>query len=301
MKNGIFVLDKVGMEAFCAIQNGEWVEIRGQSLFTSSGKVFQGRIVDPGLLNVSSKDLEINLARQLDCFVQNTLEYARKEKELILGKLEFPPLNTQLTGKHVLVVVRGKNYKQDLRAIRSYIKEVRPVLIGVDGGGDALCELGFSPQMIVGDMDSVSDESLNKAHEIIVHAYQNGHAPGLKRIRHLNLQAKKISSPGTSEDLALLLAYENNPELIVIVGSHTHMIDFLEKGRGGMGSTFLVRLKIGHKLVDARGLAQLYRGGIKWTLVSALLVAALIPVIIMASLSPLIRHIFYLLTWRLGF
>ena len=244
--------------------------------------------------------IEKNLTQQLDCFVQNTLEYARKEKDLILGKLNMPLLKTAIRGKHVLVVVRGKNYKNDLRAIKSYIKEVKPVLIGVDGGGDAICEMGFRPHIIVGDMDSVSDNALKKAEDIVVHAYQNGCAPGLKRVKKIGLPANTIPAPGTSEDLALLLAYENKPELIVIVGSHSHMIDFLEKGRKGMGSTFLVRLKVGDKLVDARGLAQLYRSGIKWTYVSALLVAAFFPILVMISLSPLVRHFFYLFSWRLG-
>ncbi|OEF95531.1 hypothetical protein BHF71_04895 [Vulcanibacillus modesticaldus] len=200
-----------------------------------------------------------NLERELDNFITNTLEYASKEKNIVLQPLKIPELNTKFTGHHVVVVVRGNNYRNDLYAIRPYIKDYRPVLIGVDGGADALIEYGFVPDIIIGDMDSVSDEALKSGAEIVVHAYPHGKAPGLSRVKNLGLDAKVIPSVGTSEDVALLMAYEEGAEMIVAIGSHSNVIDFLEKGRKGMASTLLVRMKIGSKLIDAKGVSTLYR------------------------------------------
>lgn len=301
LEENIFILDNVGKEIFSQLAEGEQVTIVGNAIYANRKKIAQGRIMKKEILSNHMLRAEENLNRKLDYFVQNTLSFARREKELILGKLNFPELKTRIEGKHALIVVRGKNYKKDLRTITSYIKEVKPVLIGVDGGADALKELGFHCHIIIGDMDSVEDATLFQADEILVHAYPNGEAPGMSRISRLGLQAKVIPALGTSEDLAFLLAYEKKAALIVAVGSHSHMLDFLEKGRKGMASTFLVRLKVGAKLVDAKGLAHLYRSNLKWQSFSFLLAAALFPIIVLAALSPLVRHFLYLFVWKMKF
>lgn len=299
LEEGIFILDKVGKSIFSQVKEGEVITIAGNTIFYSNKKIAQGRVMKKEILADHMLRAEENLNRKLDFFVQNTLAFARKEKKLILDKLDIPELKTRIEGKHVLIVVRGKNYKKDLRAIASYIKEVKPVLVGVDGGADALREIGFNCHIIIGDMDSVEDATLFKAEEIIVHAYPDGRAPGMARISRLGLKGKIISAPGTSEDLAFLLAYEQKATLIVAVGSHSHMLDFLEKGRKGMASTFLVRLKIGSKLVDAKGLAHLYRGNLRWQSFSVLLAAALFPIAVLAALSPLVRHFLYIFFWKM--
>jgi uncharacterized membrane-anchored protein len=200
-----------------------------------------------------------------------------------------------MLNKHVLVVVRGSSYKEDLRTISSYIQEERPVVIGVDGGADVLLEYGLKPDIIVGDMDSVSDEALKCGAEIVVHAYANGSAPGLERVASMGLKARTFPMPGTSEDMAMIMAWENGASLIVAVGSHSNMIDFLEKGRKGMGSTFLVRLKVGSILVDARGVSQLYKQHLQTKYLFQLLVAAMIPILIVLWVSPATKPFFRLI------
>jgi len=226
-----------------------------------------------------------NLENELKRFIDNTLDYAAKEKDVVLKAMNIPPLKTKLQGKHVVVVVRGNNYREDLTAIRSYIEDYRPVLIGVDGGADALLEHGLYPDMIIGDMDSVSDKALRCGAEIIVHAYPDGTAPGLDRVNRIGLRAKIVPSLGTSEDVAMLLAYEKQAELIVALGAHSNMIDFLEKGRKGMASTVLVRMKIGTKLVDAKGVSKLYHPRTQWKDLSLLGGAALTPVIAISMIN----------------
>lgn len=263
LKEGINILDNVGQEIFQKVHEGDFIEIRGNQIWKNNDLLGEGIFLESNFVNQRLKEIRRNLVNELDKFLHNTLEYATKEKELILGNLKIPELCVKFEGKPVLVVVRGHHYREDLTTIRSYVHDVNPILIGVDGGADALLEFGFKPHLIIGDMDSVSDEALKCGAEIVVHAYPDGRAPGLERIEKMKLQGQTFPAPGTSEDIALLLAYEKGADVIVAVGTHSNMIDFLEKGRQGMGSTFLVRLKVGSILVDARGVSKIYQGRIK--------------------------------------
>jgi uncharacterized membrane-anchored protein len=263
LKEGIEILDNVGGDIFQKIHEGDILEIKGNEIWKENNLLGAGEFLESHRVHQRLKEIRKNLSSELDKFLHNTLEYALKEEDLILGALKLPEVKTRFEGKPVLVVVRGQNYREDLTIIKSYIDDVNPVLVGVDGGADALLEFGFRPHLIIGDMDSVTDAALRSGAEIVVHAYPDGRAPGLERINQLKLKAKTFPAPGTSEDIALLLAYEKGANLIVAVGTHSSMIDFLEKGREGMGSTFLVRLKIGSILVDAKGLSKIYQGRVK--------------------------------------
>jgi uncharacterized membrane-anchored protein len=184
-------------------------------------------------------------------------------------------LRTRFEGKHALVVVRGHHHREDLATLRPYIRDFKPVMIGVDGGADALLDVGYRPDLVVGDMDSVSDKGLTCGAELVVHAYPDGRAPGLARVERLGLLSVLCPAAGTSEDLALQLADEKGATLIVAVGSHNTLSEFLDKGRSGMASTFLTRLRLDSKLVDAKGVNQLYRSRISGWAVLALLIAGL--------------------------
>ena len=190
------------------------------------------------------------------------MDYLRKERELLFDGVGVPDITTELDGRHVLIVVRGYHYKEDLDTLRPYIREYRPILIGVDGGADALIEARHKPDLIVGDMDSVSDDALRCGAEIVVHAYRDGRAPGLERVRALGVEPVVFPATGTSEDVAMLLADDKGATLIVAVGTHVTLVEFLDKGRHGMASTFLTRLRVGGKLVDAKGVSRLYRARI---------------------------------------
>ena len=281
------------------INEGDTIEIIDDTIVNEGTKIADCELLDKirieELLNIGYDNIE----KELEDFIENTLEYAKKEKGLVTGKIPIPKTKTKIKGKHVLVVVRGKDYKADLEAIKSYIDEVNPIFIGVDGGGDALLEFGYTPHIVVGDMDSISDKCLKMAKEIIVHAYPDGRAPGLKRVESLGLEAQTFPAPGTSEDIAFLLSYANGADLIVAVGSHTNMIDFLEKGRSGMSSTFLVRLKVGSKLVDAKGVNKLYHSSFKLKYVVGIAIAALIPITVITCMHPLMKELILLFKIRI--
>jgi uncharacterized membrane-anchored protein len=262
LQAGIPLLDDVGPAVLDEITEDDRVEIVGDRLYLDGALVAQGNLLTPEAVRQRLRAAKRNLNTELRRFVQNTMAYVGAEQGLLFEPSQLPVLRTRFEGRHALVVVRGERCQEDLQAIRSYVREVRPVLVGVDGGADVLLEAGFKPHIIIGDMDSVSDRALRSGAELVVHAYaHDGQAPGLARLQRLGLQGALFRSLGTSEDVAMLMAFEKGAELIVAVGTHSSLVDFLEKARGGMASTFLVRLKIGSSLVDAKGVSRLYRGG----------------------------------------
>ncbi|MHB9094452.1 MAG: putative cytokinetic ring protein SteA [Eubacteriales bacterium] len=292
IKAGIYLLDNVGLDVMEKVREESIVEISGDEITVHKEWTGRGNVLTFEKIEKQMEDAKKNIGMVLEKFVQNTIEYARQEQGLLLGDIPVPGTRTVFEKRHTLIVVRGQNYKDDLAAIRSYIEEVKPVLVGVDGGADALREFGYQPDIIIGDMDSISDDALKCGAEIIVHAYPDGRAPGMGIINKLGLKAITFPAPGTSEDIAMLLAYHKGTELIVALGTHTNPIEFLDKGRQGMASTFLVRIKVGSILVDAKGVNKLYRRKVKFRYLAELVAAASVTVAIVAyQLFPVTRQL----------
>ena len=298
LEAGVPLLDGAGAAMF-DLREGEHVRIDERGVvFRGETRIAGGEWLQPEYVRKQVDAAKDNLASALEDFTLNTLSYVRRDRDLLLEGIDLPALQTSLRDRHVLVVVRGHDYKKDLETLRGYIREFRPVLIGVDGGADALLEAGLRPDVILGDMDSVTNEALACGAELVVHAYPDGRAPGRERLERLGLEPLLLPGAGTSEDMAMLLAYEADCRLIVAVGTHASMVDFLDKGRAGMASTFLVRLKVGSKLVDAKGVNRLYRQGVHRTdllvLVGAALAAMLVATVLSASFREVWETIFEL-------
>ncbi len=290
---GIPLIDAAGPKVM-SLTEGERVQIDdGRVTRVSAGnaeEVARGTRVLLEHAEAAIDKAKRSIAEELERFAENTIGYIRDERDVWLEAARLPEVDTDFHGRHVLVVVRGYDYKEDLGALRAYIREVDPLLIGVDGGADALLEAGLQPELIIGDMDSVSTEALLSGAELVVHAYQGGVAPGLERIQALGLKCKLYEATGTSEDIAMLLAYERGAELIVAVGTHANLIEFRDKGRKGMASTFLTRLRVGPILVDAKGVSRLYRGRIRRSDLFMLVAAALVVMAIVVALSEPLRY-----------
>jgi len=299
LRAGIPILDGVGAEIFDLVREGEEIEIRDDGVYCGDRRLASGFLLTARRVEELLASAQANFPKEVARFIENTLHYALGEVDAVLQGLEIPPLGVDFRGRQVLVVVRGDHYREDLRAIRTYIQENRPVLVGVDGGADALLECGYRPQVIVGDMDSVSDRALRCGAELIVHAYPDGRAPGKARLAALGLEGKVVRAPGTSEDLALLLAHQLGAALIVIVGSHFGVLDFLSKGRRGMASTLLVRLKVGSLLVDAKGVSLLYRERFHLGMLLELILAALVPAFLLLLAAPVTQQLLRLAALRL--
>lgn len=295
---GVQLIDEVG-EKVLDLPDGTLVEIRSGKIIANGIVVASGRLIGPDDVEKAARTAEMNVKDALLEFIDNTLTFANLEKHRLVSGLGPLPIRTPIKGKHVLVVVRGRTYKEDLDTIRPYIKEVRPILIGVDGGADAILELGLKPDVIVGDMDSVSDKALRCGAEVVVHAYPDGRAPGLERVKGLGVEAHVIPAAGTSEDLALMLAFEAGACLIVAVGTHNSMTDFLEKGRAGMASTLLTRIKVGPILVDAKGVSRIYAARVCPAHVLEVIAGALLVLLVAATASPLTQTCLRLLCLRM--
>lgn len=295
VSSGVTLVDNVGKEVMSLVKDGQVIQISGGLVVYGKKVIASGRVLCTDEIKQKMEMAKKNMQGLIHDFVCNTLDYARSELGLVTGLYVFPDIDTDFKGRHVLIVVRGHNYKEDLGVVRPYIEEMKPLLVGVDGGADALRELGYKPDMIIGDMDSVSDATLGSGAELVSHAYSNGRSPALERIKQLGLASKVFKAPGTSEDIALLLAYEKGADLIVLVGSHSSIQDFLEKGRKGMASTFLARLKVGSILVDAKGVGKLYRNRVKARYLAQIVLAAMIPAVAVALLSPPMRQLLRLL------
>ena len=274
VKAGIPLLDDLGEGVFQRLREGDTVRVEGNTVFLDKEPIAHGNRQDAESVAKAMADAREGLSAQLEAFAANTMDYLTQERDLLLDGVGVPDIETQLRGRHCLIVVRGYDYKADLDVLRPYIREFKPVLIGVDGGADALVEAGYTPDIIIGDMDSVTDDVLHCGAEVIVHAYPDGRAPGLARVNQLGLEAVTFPAAATSEDLAMLLADEKDASLIVAVGTHATLVEFLDKGRGGMASTFLTRLRVGGKLVDAKGVSRLYRQSISGSSLLLLVLSA---------------------------
>jgi uncharacterized membrane-anchored protein len=295
VRSGVKLVDAPGAALFDEISDGEALTVRGGSVFRNGSCVASGRVLDAGELERSLAAQRARVTEALEAFAENTMRYLREEGRLLSEGVELPQLRTRFRDRHALVVARGPGMKRDLRMVRPYVRDFKPVLIAVDGGADALRDEGMKPDVIVGDMDSVSDRALKSGAEVLVHAYRDGIAPGADRCERLGVPHQIVSIPGISEDVALLLAYEKGAELIVAVGTHFTLAEFLERDRAGMSSTFVTRLKVGEILVDAKGVSRLFsrRVGI-WPLV-LFAFAGLAAIVVAILASPALRDVLDLL------
>ena len=288
---GIPLVDDVGPEVMESIHEGAPITIDGDRVLVGADVVATGVRQTTATVDAAIDVARANMGPELERFAENTVEYVREEIDLLTGTLDLPAVRCKITSRHVLIVVRGIDYKEDLSLLQQsgYLRGERPVLIGVDGGADALLEIGAVPDIIIGDFDSVSERALRCGAQLIVHGYTDGRAPGAKRLDDMGLPYTTFSAPGTSEDIAMLLAYEKGAELMVAVGTHNSMVEFLDKGRAGMASTFLVRMKVGDALVDAKGVSRLYRSSVRTMDLVWMILAAAFTLAVALMLSEPVR------------
>lgn len=285
LDSGIILIDDLGPDIM-TLHEGQAVSIDGDSVFAGDKLVAQG-IRQTTETNEQAMALARDgMSSQIEAFAANTMEYLARERDLLLNAVGIPDVKTKFKGRHMLVVVRGYHYKEDLALLKAYIRDYRPVLVGVDGGADAILESGFKPDMIIGDMDSVSDKALTCGAEIVVHAYRDGRAPGLERVERIGVEHVVFPATGTSEDAAMLLGDAKGASLIVTLGTHTTLVEFLDKGRSGMASTFFTRLVVGPKLVDAKGVSRIYRTRISSFQLFMLSAAGILALIVALAVTP---------------
>jgi uncharacterized membrane-anchored protein len=286
---GLPVLDGVGADVFRAVKDGMKLRLDGDTLYAGTGEdaavVAEGRPQTVETVAASLMEAKAGLSTQLEAFAADTMEYMKRERTLLIDGVGVPEIGTRIEGRHVLVVARGYDYRDDLVSLRHYIREFKPVLVGVDGGAEALVAAGYQPDLIVGDLQTVSDEVLRAGAEVVVRADPEGRAPGLERVQDVGVPAVTFPSAGRSEDVALLLADAHGAELVVTVGMHATLLEFLDRGLSGTASTFLVRLKLGGTLVDAKAASRLHRSRISGAALLLLIFVTLVAVGVILALA----------------
>jgi uncharacterized membrane-anchored protein len=291
---GIRLIDAPGADPFELLRDGDTVTIEGGTVCVGGDEVLSGRVLDIAGLERQLEEQRERIDEALAEFAENTVAHVRQEADLLTGSVEYPATRASFRDRHVLIVVRGDRHRRDLKALRAYIRDVRPLIVAVDGGADGVLEAGMKPDMILGDMDSAGDEALRCGAELVVHAFPDGRAPGRDRLLEMGLEHSLVPVAGTSEDVAMLMAYEKGAALIVTVGAHFNLIEFLDRDRGGMSSTFLTRLRIGEKLVDAKGVSRLYTPSSPFGPVALFLVVFAVLLTILVITSPALNDLFQL-------
>jgi uncharacterized membrane-anchored protein len=277
---GVPLIDDVGPDVFEKVKDGRMVRLDGDTLYVGDAVVAKGIVQTSESVATAMIKAKAGMAAQIRSFMANTVEYISRDFEELIDGIRVPELRTKLEGRHALVVARGYRHREDLQTLRAYIREFKPVLVAVDGGADALLDAGYRPQLIIGDMDSVSDRALTCGAEIVVHAYADGAAPGLERVRELGLDSVLCPATGTSEDVALLLSDELGARLIVAVGMRYTLVEFLDKGRPGMASSILTRMRVGDKIVEPKGVSRLYQSRISTSWLVLLVAAAAVTIVV---------------------
>jgi uncharacterized membrane-anchored protein len=305
---GIVLVDVPDDSLFGAVSDGDPLTVRISA--PASGRceaelsrrgepLARGEVLDLDRVYAETEARRKEVGEALERFAHNTIEHMREERELLAGRIKLPRFATDFRDRSTLVVVRGVGHQRDLRALRPFIRDMRPVIVAVDGGADALLEEGLTPSMIVGDMDSAGEQALRCGAELVVHSYPDGRAPGRHRLEELGLPFKLVPAPGTSQDVAMLIAAEKGARLIVSVGSQFNLVEFLDRNRKGMSSTFLTRLRIGEILVDAKGVSRLYQPRPGLTPLLVVIAAGLIAMIAVVWMTPALRDVAELIWLRL--
>jgi len=288
---GIRLIDAPRSDIFERLKDGDPLMIEGATVSSGGEVIVEGRRLEADQLAELLRRQRGEIDTALAAFAENTVAHIRQEGDLLTGSIEFPPTRSTFRDRHVLIVVRGTTHRRDLQALRAYIRDVHPILVGVDGGADAILEAGLAPDIVLGDMDSASDAALRSGAELIVHAYPDGGAPGRQRLLDLELPHTVVPAAGTSQDVAMLMAFEKGAALIVSVGAHFNLIEFLDKNRDGMSSTFLTRLRIGEVLVDAKGVSRLYNPGLGFGPTALFMLAFAVLLVIVIVKSPALAEV----------
>ena len=278
--NNIVLIDDAGADVFKKVKDGARVRVNNGGVYSGDRRIAHGVERTDEEIHDLMHDAKSGLVAHLEAFAGNTIEFIRSESPLLIDGMGIPDIDVDVNRRHVVVVAEEPNATEDLRGLKPFIKEYQPVLVGVGTGADVLRKAGYRPQLIVGDPDTMSVEVLRSGAQVVLPADADGHAKGLERIQDLGVGAMTFPAAGSAADLALLLCDHHGASLIVTAGHTATIEEFFDRSRQQSNpSTFLTRLKVGEKLVDAKAVATLYRSRVSGGAIALLVLAMLIAVI----------------------
>lgn len=278
--NNVMLIDETGPDVFKKVKDGARVRVNNGGVYAGDRRIALGTERTDEEIHELMHEAKSGLVAHLEAFAGNTIEFIRSESPLLIDGMGIPDIDVDVNRRHVIVVAEDPSAADDLRALKPFIKEYQPVLVGVGTGADTLRKAGYRPQLIVGDPESMSVEVLRSGAQVVLPADADGHAKGLERIQDLGVGAMTFPAAGSAADLALLLCDHHGASLIVTAGHSASIEEFFDRSRQQSNpSMFLTRLKVGEKLVDAKAVATLYRSRVSGGAIALLVLAMLIAVI----------------------
>jgi uncharacterized membrane-anchored protein len=281
VSNGVTLIDETGPEVFRKIKDGAKVRLYNGGVYSGDRRLIHGTERTDQEIADLMQEAKSGLVSHLEAFAGNTIEFIRSESPLLIDGIGIPDVDIDLRRRHVVVVADEDHAADDLKRLKPFIKEYQPVLIGVGTGAEVLRKAGYRPQLIVGDPNELSTEVLKCGAQVVLPADADGHAPGLERIQDLGVGAMTFPAAGAPTDLALLLADHHGAALLVTAGHSANIETFFDRARQQSNpSTFLTRLRVGEKVVDAKAVATLYHNRISGGAIALLILTMLITVIV---------------------
>jgi uncharacterized membrane-anchored protein len=279
--NGVMLIDDTGPDVFKKVKDGARIRLHDGGVYAGDRRLVLGTERGDHEISELMHEAKRGLVAHLEAFAGNTIEFIRSESPLLIDGIGIPEIDVDLNRRHVVIVAEEESATDDLKCLKPFIKEYQPVLVGVGTGADVLRKAGYRPQLIVGDPDIMTADVLKCGAHVVLPADADGHAPGLERIQDLGVGAMTFPAAGSAADLALLLADHHGASLIVTAGHTATIEEFFDRSRQHSNpSTFLTRLKVGQKLVDAKAVATLYRNRISGGAIALLVLAMMIAVIV---------------------
>jgi uncharacterized membrane-anchored protein len=269
---GIVMVDQLvsagGRDPMVTVGEGRLVRVVGASVVVDDEVVAEGREVTADVVAQLLAGAHTGLATQLHSLTHNSVEFLRREEPLLLHGEGVPRLRTSLAGRPVVVIGHGPDDAAELKLLRRYLREVRPVVVSTGEGLDVARAAGLTPDVVV--LDSRIDElpaarALRAARDVVVTeppgALRGGSST--ERFERVGVRTVSMRTTAAPTDAALLLADAGGAAPIVAVGVRGTVEEFLDSSRDGLGSGYVTRLKVGPRLVDASAVPLLYSGQLR--------------------------------------
>lgn len=241
------------------VADGTRVRIHEGTVYAvkSDEEIASGREVEPATLLAEVDAAERGYVESALAHLANATEFLSLEHPLLLDGEGLPSIDVDFTDRHVVVVTGDASSREQLSELKPFIREYRPLIVGVGGGSEFLRASRMTADLVVATPTDVSDDVLTDAAVLVVPADRDGRAEGLERITELGLGATTFPAAATARDMALLLAYHGGAEMIVVTGDDRGLENAFRNSSSP--SSTMVDTTVSSRLVHADACATLYR------------------------------------------
>ncbi len=283
---GIVLVDRVGEAVWQSLRSGDVVRVHEGAVFLGDITIATGVEMTSARVRDQLDEASSGLTNQLDSIVANAANTLRRDRAMLLEGAGIPAVATAIKGRPTVVVSDGPEAAADLKAIRSFIRDHDPVLIGVGAGADLLLDLGLRPNLLVGGGDDLSGRAIERSGEVVI-VSAAGRLDRPEQFEAHGLQPVVFTAAGTAENLAVLLADHNDAAVIVLVGAPSRLVDVVDADTADAAGTFIARLRAGSRVVDAQAVSWFARQRLSWFTPLLLLLAGVVAVVAAVATTPL--------------